>query len=143
MKALGKHIKLPRSPRSFFTRSIINSPMKFPAFVRNVAFVSWPDCVRMSESSHFRPPDKSLPGYLDPDPGVSQKLALDCKRWSCASENFLLSKCETEVTDRKKFLGRGSRDFLSPQTSLSSVSLLERNISLIRNAVSGPGCFRD
>ena len=62
----------------------------------------------MSKSSHFRPPDKSLPGYLDPDPGLSQKLALDYKRWSCASENFLLSKCETEVTDRRKFLGRGS-----------------------------------
>ena len=82
--------------------------MKFPAVDRNVAFVSWPDCVEMSRSSHFRPPDKSLHGYLDPDPGLSQKLALDYKRWSCASENLLLSKCATEVTDRKKFLGRGS-----------------------------------
>ena len=83
-------------------------PLKFPAFDRNAAFSSWPDCVKLSESFHFRPPEKSLPGYLDPDPALSQKLALVYKRWSCASENFLLLKCETEGTDRKKFLGRGS-----------------------------------
>ena len=82
--------------------------MKFPPFVRNAGFYSWSECVKLSESFHFPPLDRSLTGYLDPDPAVSQELALDYKRWSCASENFLLSKCETEATDRKKFLGRGS-----------------------------------
>ena len=62
----------------------------------------------MSKSFHFKPSDRPLTGYLDPDPALSQKLALDYKRWSCASENFLLSKCGTEATDRRKFLERGS-----------------------------------
>ena len=100
-------LTLPRSPRSFLTRSLTTSPMKFPDFDRNAKFSSWTECVRLSKSFHFRPPDRPLPGYIDPDPVLSQKLALDYKRWSCASENFL-SKCGTEATDCRKFLGRGS-----------------------------------
>ena len=107
----------PGSPRSVLTRSLTVSPVKFPVLDRVAAVVSWPDCVKLSESFHFWPPDKSLPGYLDPDPGLSQKLALDYKRWSCASENFLLSKCEPGVTDRKKNSGKRVRDLFSPQTS--------------------------
>ena len=101
-------LTLPRSPRSFLTRSLTTSPTKFPDFDRNASFYSWTECVRLSTSFHFGPPDRLLPGYIDPDPALSQKLALDYKRWSCASENFLLSKCGTEATDHRKFLGRGS-----------------------------------
>ena len=83
--------------------------MKFPAFDRNVALASWPDCVKMSKSF-------LLSGHLTNCSLATLTLILACprsshldyKRWSCASENFLLSKCETEVIDRKKFLGRGS-----------------------------------
>ena len=99
---------LPKSPRRFFTRSLTTPPMKFPPIDRNAGFSSWSECVKLGESFHFKPPDRTLPGYLDPAPALSQKLALEYKRWSCASENFLLSKCETEATDSKNFLGRGS-----------------------------------
>ena len=76
---------------------------------RNSVLSSESECVNLTESFHFRPPDRSLPGYLDPDPILSQKLALEYKRWSRASENFLMSKCETEASERRRFLGRGSK----------------------------------
>ena len=82
--------------------------MKLPPIDRNAGSSPWSECVNQSESFHFRPPDRPLPGYLDPDPALSQKLALKYKRWSCASENFLLSKCETETSNRKRFLATGS-----------------------------------
>ena len=84
------------------------SPMKFPPIDRNAGSSSWSKCVYHSDSFHFRPPDRPLPSYLDPGPALSQKLALNYKRWSCASENFLLSKCEAETSNPKRFLGRGS-----------------------------------
>ena len=95
-------------PERFFTRSLATSTMKLPPIDRNAGSSSWSECVKQSESFHFRPPDRPLPSYLDPDPALSQKLALKYERWSCASENILLSKCETETSDRKRFLGRGS-----------------------------------
>ena len=101
-------LTLPRSPRRFFTRSLATSPMKFPFLDRFAGSSSWSECVKQSESFHFRRPDRSLPGHFDPDPALSQKLALKYERWSCASENSLLSKCDTETSDRKRFLGRGS-----------------------------------
>ena len=70
-------LTLPRSPRRFFTRSLTTSPMKCPPTDRNSVFSSWSECVNLSESFHFRPPERSLPGYLDPDPVLSQKLALE------------------------------------------------------------------
>ena len=84
--------------------------MKFPPIDRNAGSSSWSECVNLVESFHFRPPDRSLPGYLDPDPVLSQKLALEYKRWSHASETFLLSTCETQASpsERRRFLGRGS-----------------------------------
>ena len=86
-------LTLPRSPRRFFTRSLATSATKLPPTDRNAGSSSWSECVNQSESFHFRPPDRPLPSYLDPDPALSQKLALKYKRWSCASESFLLSKC--------------------------------------------------
>ena len=82
--------------------------MKFPPIDRNAGSPSWSECVHQSDSFHFRPPDRPLPSNLDPDPVLSQKLAFKYKRWSCASENFLLSKCEVETSNQKRFLGRGS-----------------------------------
>ena len=101
-------LTLPRSPGRFFTRSLATSPMKFPPIDRNAGSSSWSECVHQSDSFHFRPPDRPLSSYLDPNPALSQKLALKYKRWSCASENFLLSKCEAEMSNQKRFLGRGS-----------------------------------
>ena len=101
-------LTLPRSPRRFFTRSLATSPMKFPPIDRNAGSSSWSECVHQSDSFHFRPPDRPLTSYLDPDPALSQKLALKYKRWSCASENFLVSKCAAETSHQKRFLGRGS-----------------------------------
>ena len=101
-------LTLSRSPRSFLTRSLATSPMKFPPIDRNAGSSSWSECVHQSDFFHFRPPDRPLPSYLDPDPAVSQKRALKYKRWSCASENFLLSKCEAETSNQKRFLGKGS-----------------------------------
>ena len=65
-------LTLPRSPRSFFTRSLTTPPMKFPDFDRDASFSSWTE----AESSHFRPPDRPLPGYIDNDPALYKKLAL-------------------------------------------------------------------
>ena len=45
-------LTLPRSPRSFLTRSLTTSPMKFPDFDRNASFSSWTECVRLSKSFH-------------------------------------------------------------------------------------------
>ena len=101
-------LTLPRSPRRFFTRSLATSPMKCPPIDRNPGSSSWSKCVHQSDSFHFSPPDRPLPSYLDPDPALSQKLALKYKRWSRASENFLLSTCEAETSNQKRFLGRGS-----------------------------------
>ena len=101
-------LTLPRSPRRFLTRSLVVSPMKFPRIDRNALSASWSDFAHQSKSLSFQPPDISLPSYLDPDPRLSQKLALKYKRWSSASERFLLSKCETGKANQKNFLGRGS-----------------------------------
>ena len=87
-------LTLPRSPRKFFGR--------------NAGSPSWSECVHQSDSFHFRPPDRPFPSYLDPDPTLSEKLALKYRRWSCASENFLLSKCEAETSNQKRFLRKGS-----------------------------------
>ena len=62
----------------------------------------------LSNSCTFRHPHKRLPDFLDPDPDFTQQLALECKRWSCASETFLLSTCEIEPRKRRKYLGRAS-----------------------------------
>ena len=48
-------LTLPRSPRSFFTRSLATSPMKFPPIDRNAGSSSWSECVHQSVSFHFRP----------------------------------------------------------------------------------------
>ena len=88
---------------------LTTSPMKFPLIDRNSgSHTSWCECVNLSESSHCRPPDKALPGYLEPDPVLSKKLALENKRWSRASETFLVSRCGIEASERRRFLGRGS-----------------------------------
>ena len=79
-------LTLPRSPRSFFTRSLVASPTKFPRLDRNAGSVPWSDFIHQSKSLHFQPPCVSLPSHLDPDPRLSQKLALRYKRWSSASE---------------------------------------------------------
>ena len=101
-------LTLPRSPRRFLTRSLVDSPMKFPSVDRNAGSVSWSDFIHQSRSLHFQPPSRTLPTFLDPDPSLSQKLALKYKRWSSASVKFLLSKCEAEKLNQKNFLGRGS-----------------------------------
>ena len=93
-------VTLPRSLRRFFTRSLTTSPMKNPPIDRNSVFpTSWSECVNLSTSSHFRDPDRSLPGYPDPDLVLSQKLALEYKRWSCASETVLMSTCGIEAEE--------------------------------------------
>ena len=104
---------LPRSPRRYLTRSLTTSSMKFPAIDRNAGFSPVSDCVKLSESLHFRPPYRSHPGYL--------------------------SKCETEASDRGRLLGRGFETFFFASNQLPSASLLERNTSLI--VVFGPVCF--
>ena len=101
-------LTLPRSPRRFLTRSLVASPTKFPRLDRNAGSACWSDFTHQSKSFHFQPPDTPLPSYLDLDPSLSQKLALKYKRWSSASEKFLLSKCEAEKPNQRNFLGRGS-----------------------------------
>ena len=98
-------LTLPRTPRRFLTWSLVASPMKFPHIDRNAVSASWSEFIHQSESFHFQPPDIPLPSYLDPDPILSQKLALKYKRWSSASEKFLMSKCDAEMPSQKKFFG--------------------------------------
>ena len=68
-------LTLPRAPWSYLTRS---APMLFPPIARNSDFsITWSECVDVSRSCNFRQPDKRLPGFLDPVPGLIQQLALE------------------------------------------------------------------
>ena len=134
-------LTLPRSPRRFLTRSLTTSPTKLPPIDRNSGFrTSWSESVNLSESSHFRHSDRSHPGYLD--------LTLSCPRRAGTGTQTLvvlpkLSCCRN--VERKHLNGEDISEeglrLLFNSNLLSSASLQERNISLIKSVGSGPGCF--
>ena len=135
-------LTFPRAPRSYLTRSFSTGPMTIPPITRNSVFlVTRSECVKLSDSHSFRQPDRRLPGFLDPDPDLTQQLALECRRWSCASETSLLSTCENEPKERRKYLGRASDLRLSFSSNRkSSASLQRRSILWNKNVDFCPAC---
>ena len=98
---------------------------------------AWSECVELSHWCTFRHPDRRLPGFLDPDPGLTQQFALKHKRWSRASETFLISVCDIEPKEQRKYVGRAS------ETSFQFKHMVERilqwwNILRNRSADFGP-----
>ena len=70
-------LTLPRSPRSFLTRSLVASPTKFPRLDRNAGSAPWSDFIHQSKSLHFQQPSVPLPSYLDPDPRLSPEACFE------------------------------------------------------------------
>ena len=130
-------LTLPRSPRRFLTRTLTTSPTKFLPIDRNAGFSSWSERVKLTESFHFRQPDRSLPGYLVPEAGTGVQTMVLCVRGISCCRNVKPKQLTVE-----SFWEEDLRPFFV-SNQLSSASHLERNISLIRTAVSGPVCFHD
>ena len=120
---------LPSAPESYLTRSLSTAPMKIPPIARNnVSPVTWSECVKLSDSHSFRQPDRRLPGFLDLHPNLTQQLALEYRRWSCASEAFVLSTCEIEPRERRKYLGRASEDEFQLKPTVHRIPSAEEHV---------------
>ena len=133
-------VTLPSAPGSYLTCVLGTASINISPIDRNSVFpTTWSACVELSHSSTLRPPDGRLPGYLGPDPALTRQLALDCKRWSCASETFLISACEIDPKERRILKEGLLRPLFSSNLWLSA-SLQWRNILRNRNADFAPAC---
>ena len=91
--------------------------MKIPPIARNSVFTTtWSECVNLIRSCNFQP-DKRHPGFFDPDPDLTQQLALVYKRWSCASEIVPVCACQIEPRKRRKHLDSAFEACFSTQAN--------------------------